>query len=135
MEILYFIVGIFSTTLTYSLYQLNNLKKRNKEILDKYQTHINISSIKYSEMEDLVESNTQVMLNIQSCIEKDQYEDWVKVNKKIEKITKDYYTNLDKIKLRDKTHDQNFSKISSEIQQLKNNIKALGTDPNFLSRY
>ena len=86
-------------------------------------------------MEDLVESNTQVMLNIQSCIEKDQYEDWVKVNKKIEKITKDYYTNLDKIKLRDKTHDQNFSKISSEIQQLKNNIKALGTDPNFLSRY
>lgn len=135
MEILYFIVGIFSTTLTYSLYQLNNLKKRNKKILNKYQTHINISSIKYSEMEELVENNTQVMLNIQSCIEKSQFEDWVKINKKIEKVSKDYYNNLDKIKLRDKTYDQNFSKISSEIQQLKNNIKALGTDPNFLSRY
>ena len=135
MEILYFIVGIFSTTLTYSLYQLNNLKKRNKKILNKYQTHINISSIKYSEMEELVENNTQVMLNIQSCIEKSQFEDWVKINKKIEKVSKDYYNNLDKIKLRDKTYDQNFSKISSEIQQLKNNIKALGTNPNFLSRY
>jgi len=135
MEILYFIVGIFSTTLTYSLYQLNNLKKRNKKILNKYQTHINISSIKYSEMEELVEKNTQIMLNIQSCIEESQFEDWVKINKKIEKISKDYYNNLDKIKLRDKTYDQNFSKISSEIQQLKNNIKTLGTDPNFLSRY
>ena len=135
MEILYFIVGILSTTLTYSLYQLNVIKKRNKEVLGKYQTHINLSSIKYSEMEELVEKNTQIMLNIQSCIEKDQYEDWVKINKKIEKVSKDYYTNLDKIKLRDKTYDQNFSKISSEIQQLKNNIKALGVDPNFLSRY
>jgi len=135
MEILYFIVGIFSTTLTYNLYQLNVIKKRNKEVLDKYQTHINLSSIKYSEMEELVENNTQVMLNIQSCIEESQFEDWVKINKKIEKISKDYYNNLDKIKLRDKTYDQNFSKISSEIQQLKNNIKALGTDPNFLSRY
>ena len=31
--------------------------------------------------------------------------------------------------------EKNFNKAFSEIQTIKNNIKALGVDPNFLNRY
>mgnify|MGYP003121487545 FL=1 len=33
------------------------------------------------------------------------------------------------------TNDGNFGKIFNEIQQVKTNIKTLGQDPNFVSRY
>ena len=45
------------------------------------------------------------------------------------------YKNLENAGLTRQTNDSNFGKILNEIQQLKTNIKTLGQDPNFLSRY
>ena len=43
--------------------------------------------------------------------------------------------NVDKIGFASGANEKNFTTAFNEIQQLKNNLKALGQDPNMLSRY
>lgn len=83
------------------------------------------------ELEDL----KLLIRDIQTNMEKDQYKNLSNLNKRISKLDKLTMDNLDKIKFASKSNDTNFSNIFGEIQQLKNNFKILGQDPNMVSRY
>ena len=131
MELLYFISGILSVGVLYGIWLLRTVKSSHADLLAQYQSHSNISSIRYEELVDEVKYCKDLMVTIQDSMEKDQYSSVAEINKKIEAIAQ----LANAINVREaqaaKLTETNFSKTFSEIQQLKKNIKLLGQD-NFI---
>lgn len=135
MELLYFISGILSVGVLYGIWLLRTVKSSHTDLLARYQSQSNISSIRNSDLEDDLEELKVLVLDIQSNMEKDQYESVSGINKKINEIETIVKGNVDKIGFASGANEKNFTTAFNEIQQLKNNLKALGQDPNMLSRY
>ena len=57
------------------------------------------------------------------------------INTKLEELFGITESNARKQNESNKVHTKNSADAFNEIQQLKNNLKALGQDPNFLNRY
>jgi prefoldin subunit 5 len=74
-------------------------------------------------------------MDIQSNMEKDQYESLSSINKRIKELDTVVYGNVDKIKQSNQVFNKNVTDAFKEITQLKQNLKILGQDPNMLSRY
>jgi archaellum component FlaC len=74
-------------------------------------------------------------MDIQSNMEKDQYESLSSINKRIKELDAVAYENLNKIQQSNQVFNKNVTDAFNEIQQLKTNLKALAQDPNMLSRY
>lgn len=135
MELLYFISGILTVGILYGIRLLRTVKSSHTDLLARYQSQSNISSIRNSDLEDELEGLKVLVLDIQSNMEKDQYESVSGINKKINEIETIVKGNVDKIGFASGANEKNFTTAFNEIQQLKNNLKALGQDPNMLSRY
>mgnify|MGYP001276240305 FL=1 len=135
MELIYFISGILTAGIVYGANLLRHIKSSHTEILDKYQSQSNISSLRYSEMGEMIKEMKLYVNDIQDKLSKDSYTETTRLLGKI----KDYSNELDDVrsKLNKDINmtEKSFNKVFSDIQSLKNQIKALGEDPNFLSRY
>ena len=135
MELIYFISGILTAGIVYGANLLRHIKSSHTEILDKYQSQSNIFSLRYSEMGEMIKEMKLYVNDIQDKLSKDSYTETTRLLGKI----KDYSNELDDVrsKLNKDINmtEKSFNKVFSDIQSLKNQIKALGEDPNFLSRY
>lgn len=135
MELLYFISGILSVGVLYGIRLLQKVKSSHTELLARYQSQSNISSIRYSDLEDEIKTAGQLIADVQAGMEKDQYESVSEINKKIKEIGELAQANNSKLTETTKVFNKNLSDAFNEIQQTKKSLKALGQDPNFLSRY
>ena len=72
---------------------------------------------------------------VQDTMERDQYASIAEINVKLEELFSLTESNARKQNDSNKVHTKNVADAFNEIQQLKNNLKALGQDPNFLNRY
>ena len=135
MELLYFIGGILSVGVIYGIKLLSTIKSSHTELLARYQSQSNISSIRNADLDDQLDSLKLLISNIQSSMEKDQYENLGNINKRIKELDTVVYGNVDKIKQSNQVFNKNITDAFNEIQQLKRGLKALGQDPNMLSRY
>jgi len=135
MELLYFISGVLSVGVVYGVYLLRTVKSSHTDLLARHQSQSNISSIRQDDLKQEVEDLKTMIMDIQSNMEKDQYENLGNINRRIKELDTVVYGNLEKIKQSNQVFTKNISDVFSEIQQLKTNIKALGQDPNMLSRY
>lgn len=131
MELLYFISGILSVGVLYGIWLLRTVKSSHADLLAQYQSHSNISSIRYGDLSDDLKTVEDLVMDITSKMEKDQYSSVAEINKKIEAIAQ----LANAINVREaqaaKLAETNFSKTFGEIQQLKKNIKLLSQD-NFI---
>ena len=80
MELIYFISGILTVGVVYGVRLLSKVKSSHTELLAKYQSHSNISSIRYSEMGDMIEEMKVYVGDIQGKLSKDSYKETVKLN-------------------------------------------------------
>ena len=135
MELIYFISGILTVGIVYGVNLLRHIKSSHTELLEKYQSQSNISSIRFGDLGDEVKKVEDTMMDIQSSMEKDQYANMSEINTKLEELFSITDSNARKQNESNKVHTKNTSDAFNEIQQLKNNLKALGQDPNFLNRY
>ena len=135
MELLYFISGILSVGVVYGIILLRTVKSSHTDLLARHQSQSNISSIRNIESKEELEALRILIEDIQANMEKDQYESLSGINKRIKELDTVAYSALEKVQFASKSNDKNFGTVFSEIQQLKNNLKALGQDPNMLSRY
>ena len=135
MELIYFISGILTVGVVYGIILLRAVKSSHTELLTRHQLQSNISSIRNADIDDAIDDLKLLVKDIQSNMEKDQYESLSEINRRINELDAVAYDNLEKLKFAGEANDRNFGKIFSEIQQLKQNFKALGQDPNFVSRY
>jgi len=135
MELLYFISGILSVGITYGIILLRNVKSSHTELLEKHQSQLNISSVRFSEYRDELEDLDILLGDIQGKMEKDQYESVSEINKEIKSLSKSLNETINRMEFAMKSNEKNFSTVFSEIQQLKNTVKVINQDPNVLSRY
>ena len=135
MELLYFISGVLSVGVVYGITLLRTVKSSHTDLLARYQSQSNISSIRNLDLEKGLEDLKILVMDIQANMEKDQYENLGNINKRIKELDTVVYSNVDKIKQSNQVFNKNITDAFNEIQQLKRGLKALGQDPNMLSRY
>lgn len=135
MELLYFISGILSVGVIYGIKLLRSVKSSHTELLARHQSQSNISSIRNADVDDAIDGLKLLVKDIQTNMEKDQYESLGNINKRIKELDTVVYGNMDKIKQSNQVFNKNVTDAFNEIQQLKNRLKALGQDPNMLNRY
>lgn len=135
MEILYFIAGILSVGIVYGITLLRSVKSSHTEILARHQSQSNISSIRNADLDDQLDSLKLLISDIQSNMEKDQYESLSEINGKLRDGILLAEANNRKIADNAKVFNKNVTDAFTQIQQLRNNIKALGQDQQGISRY
>ena len=135
MELIYFISGIITVGAIYSVFLLCHIKSSHTSLLARQQSISNLSSIRYGEVKEEVEGLGMTIREVRGKMEKDQYASIAEINVKLEELFSLTESNARKQNDSNKVHTKNVADAFNEIQQLKNNLKALGQDPNFLNRY
>lgn len=135
MELLYFIGGILTVGVLYGLNLLRTVKSSHTELLARYQSQSNISSIQRVELEESLGDVRMMIIDVQKQMEKDQYENLSNINKRVsemDKILSDVGVKI--TRMQDETENV-VNRLASDIVTVRNNIKGLSEDPNFLNRY
>ena len=90
---------------------------------------------RYQEMAEWMDETDEDLDYIRDNMETDNYKNISELNKKYDKL-KDlqYKQNQDVGNLRD-IHDKLYESMFNRIKVLERNLKALGSDPNAISRY
>ena len=135
MELMYFISGVLVTGTIYAVVLLRKNQSHYHDALARLQSYQNISSIRLSDIKEEINDIGMLIRDVESKMEKDQYASVSELNKKIDEIGELATKTNFKLGEANKVFNKNITDISSEMQQLKNNVKALGQDPNFLQRY
>lgn len=135
MELIYFISGILTVGVVYGVILLRSVKSSHTELLTRYQSQSNISSIRFNEYKNELEDLNILLGDIQGKMEKDQYESVSEINKEIKALGTSLNETVGRMDFAMKSNEKNFSTVFNDVQQLKNNVKILGQDPNFVSRY
>ena len=135
MELLYFICGILSVGIAYAVVLLKKNQSNYHDALARLQHHQNISSIRSGDMKEKIKYVEDTMIDIQSNMEKDQYKNLSRINKRLKELDTLANANSTRISESNTVNTKTMTDAFNEIQQIKNNLKALGEDPNFLNRY
>ena len=135
MELIYFISGILTVGIVYGINLLRHVKSSHTELLAEHQSQSNISSIRFDDFKEELEDLNYLVMDIQKKMEKDQYESLSEINKTISEVKDFAVSNKDKALKPELYQNGNIEKAFNEIQTMKNQIRALGEDPNFISRY
>ena len=131
MELLYFIAGILSVGVVYGVVLLNKVKSTHTDLLAKADIQSNLSSIQITELREEVEEFKQLIFDVRSQMDKDQYESLTGINKRIEELDKVAYGNLEKADKNNQVMEKNISTLFSELGQVKQTVKIMSQDPNF----
>ena len=135
MELIYFISGILTVGVGYGVVLLRKVKSSHTELLARYQSQSNISSIRSSEVESQIKDLNVLLLDIQGNMEKDQYASMSEINKRIKFLEELISKNSQDTNNLANTFNKEIADIFNKIDQLKRNLKKLGDDPNMVSRY
>ncbi len=135
MELLYFISGVLSVGILYGVKLLRTIKSSHTDLLARHQSQSNISSIRSSEFEDQLKDLKLLIGDIQSSMEKDQYENLSEINKRIKELDNTTHTTKKDLQQSNQVFNKNVTDAFNEIMQLKNNLKVLLQDPNMTSNY
>ncbi len=135
MELLYFISGVLSVGVVYGVRLLRSVKSSHADLLARHQSQSNISSIRNADIDDAIDNLKVLIGDIQSSMEKDQYESLSEINGKLRDGILLAEANNRKIADNAKVFNKNVTDAFSEIQQIKNALKIMAQDPNMTSNY
>ena len=132
MELLYFISGILTVGIVYSIVLLRKNQSSYADATARLQSHLNISSLRYEEVNEDLKAVEDLVMNLTSQMEKDQYSSVSEINKSIGEIKEMTNAMNVRISANQKIMETSISRTSTEINTLKNSFKQLGQDPNFI---
>ncbi len=135
MELLYFISGVLSVGVVYGVRLLRSVKSSHADLLVRHQSQLNFSSIRNADIDDEIDNLKVLIGDIQSSMEKDQYESLSEINGKLRDGILLAEANNRKIADNAKVFNKNVTDAFSEIQQIKNLLKIIIQDPNMTSNY
>jgi len=135
MEILYFIAGILSVGVVYGVTLLRSVKSSHTEMLTRHQSHLNISSMRSIDVDEAIEDLRLLVNDIQSNMEKDQYESLSEINGKLRDGILLAEANNRKIADNAKVFNKNVTDAFTQIQQIRNSVKTMAQNPNMTSNY
>ena len=134
MEILYFIVGLLTAVVGYSTWQTQRLKNQNIRLnLDLEEIEYEFNKFTHGVSDDIDDLYSKIS-SVNQKLKEDSYNNIAEINKQLSELNK--MSNAMNIRFGEanKLAEKQLSGAFSEIQQIKNNIKALNQDPNILNR-
>lgn len=132
MELLYYIGGILSVGITYAIFLLRRNQSHYHDALARLQSFQNISSIRNGDVKDKIDELTEYTKDIKSKMKKDQYSSVSETNNRIGELNKMASAMNIKITQNQKILETNISRTSTEINTMKNTLKQLGQNPDFI---
>ena len=135
MELLYFISGILTVGVVYGIVLLRKVRYSHTELLERYQSQSNISSIRESDFDVKIKDLNTLLLDIQGKMEKDQYASISEINERIKFLEGLISKNTQNTNNAANTFNKDIAEVFSQINQLKRNLNKIGEDPNMVSRY
>lgn len=132
MELLYFISGILSVGITYSIVLLRKNQSHYHDALARLQSFMNVSSIRVEELKEKVGVVEERYSDIIEKLEKDQYASISEINERLKDLSRQTNAMNERISQNTKTLANHISQSSVERNTLKNNFKKLSQDPNFI---
>ena len=135
MELIYFISGVLSVGVIYGVRLLRGVKSSHTELLERYQSQSNISSIRNADLDDQLDGLKLLIGDIQSKMENDQYKNLSELNKKNQELSGLINKVQSDLKESNRVFNKNIVDVSNRINQLNQNLNKLGQDPNLVSRY
>ena len=135
MELLYFISGILTVGVGYGIVLLRKVRYSHTDLLERYQSQSNISSIRESDFEVKIKDLNTLLLDIQGKMEKDQYASISEINERIKFLEGLISKNTQNTNNAANTFNKDIAEAFSQINQLKRNLNKIGEDPNMVSRY
>ena len=132
MELLYFISGILSVGITYSIVLLRKNQSNYADALESLQSFKNISSIRLDAVDEDLEFVETKYSEILSKLEKDQYASISEINGKLKDLSRQTNAMNERLSQINKTLNNHISQSSVERNTLKTNFKKLSQDPNFI---
>jgi len=135
MELIYFISGILTVGVVYGVVLFQKVKSSHTELLARHQSQSNISSIRSIDIDEAIEDLRLLVNDIQASMKKDQYENLGNINKKIRELETMTNSINERMGESNKIFNKNITDTLTQIAGIRNNIKALGQDPNMSSRY
>ena len=135
MELIYFISGILTVGVGYGVVLLRKVKSSHTELLERYQSQSNISSIRESDFDVKIKDLNTLLLDIQGKMEKDQYASISEINERIKFLEGLISKNTQNTNNAANTFNKDIAEVFSQINQLKRNLNKIGEDPNMVSRY
>ena len=134
MELIYFISGIITVGVVYGVVLLRKVKSSHADILTRYQSQSNISSIRYAELEDEIKSAGRLIAEVEIQMEKDQYKNLSELNTKLSGLDKAIGGVAKELKVSKLSYENRFVDLFNQIGQIKYNLNKI-KDPNEISRY
>ena len=135
MELIYFISGILTAGVVYGVSLLRHVKSSHADLLNKYDKSTSISSLRHSEVGEMVDDMKLYVNDIQDKLKKDSYAETTTLARNLDEYGQRFNKLESKVLLDINRTEKSFDKTFTELQTLKNQVKALGQDPNFLSKY
>jgi len=134
MELLYFIVGGICVIVLNNAWRILKIKNEHIKLsLDVDDLESEVDRLSLGISEDINKLKSQIS-SITHKLKEDSYQDLSGINKQLLELNK--FSNAMNNRFGDsiKYSEKQLSGVFSEIQQLKNNIKALNQDPNIINR-
>ena len=135
MELLYFISGILTVGVGYGIVLLRKVRYSHTDLLERYQSQSNISSIRESDFDVKIKDLNTLLLDIQGKMEKDQYASISEINERIKFLEGLISKNTQNTNNAANTFNKDIAEAFSQISQIKRNLNKIGEDPNVVSRY
>ena len=135
MELIYFLSGVLTVGVGYGVVLLRKVKSSHTELLERYQSQSNISSIRESDFEVKIKDLNTLLLDIQGKMEKDQYASISEINERIKFLEGLISKNTQNTNNAANTFNKDIAEVFSQISQIKRNLNKIGEDPNVVSRY
>ena len=135
MELLYFISGILTVGVGYGIVLLRKVRYSHTDLLERYQSQLNISSIRESDFDVKIKDLNTLLLDIQGKMEKDQYASISEINERIKFLEGLISKNTQNTNNAANTFNKDIAEAFSQISQIKRNLNKIGEDPNVVSRY
>lgn len=132
MELLYFISGILSMGIVYSIVLLKKNQSNYHDALARLQSHQNISSLRHTDVVEKVDGILGYIKDVENKMEKDQYSSVSEINKKVGELGEMASAINVRVSQNQKILETSISKTTTEINTLKNNLKQLSQNPNFI---
>ena len=135
MIILTYISGLMTALLAGLLFFAVRAYRKYTLLLDLNDESNRYNFERYEEMEEWMDETNEDLDYIRDNMEQDSYESITELNGKLKELKENQLKQRHEVdNLRD-IHDKLYESMFNRIAVLERNLKALGSDPNTISRY
>ena len=135
MEIIYFILGIVFAISIYGVVVIQKVKTSYLEVSD-LQERMQMDVTKFIiDTENKVNKSLEDTNQIKEELEKDSYKSFTELSKQFLGLKEFSDVTSRNFIAHQKLTERNNSRLINDVNALKRNLKAMGQDPNMLSRY